>query len=80
MVRQIVVSVLAGSRHALDHHHRHLPPRPITGSPVDVILPLKRDGRAAGGRPSRDSASDRPLAHQYALYLSRIVQGDLGRS
>src|ERR1700693_4296090 len=51
----------------------------VTGSPVDVILPetATAEQRAA---TIKSLGLDRPLAYQYWLYVSRLLQGDLGRS
>jgi peptide/nickel transport system permease protein len=79
MVRQIVVSVLQAlvtlwiTTIAIFLLVR------ITGSPVDVILPQTATAEQREAAIKR-LGLDRPLAHQYALYLSRLVQGDLGRS
>jgi peptide/nickel transport system permease protein len=51
----------------------------VTGSPVDVILPdtATNDQRE---QATKLLGLDRPLVVQYALYLSTLVRGDLGRS
>src|SRR5882724_4151258 len=51
----------------------------ITGSPVDVILPQTATSEQREATIKR-LGLDRPLAYQYWLYLSRLLQGDLGRS
>jgi peptide/nickel transport system permease protein len=51
----------------------------ITGSPVDVILPETATAEQREATIKR-LGLDRPLAYQYWLYLSRLLQGDLGRS
>jgi peptide/nickel transport system permease protein len=51
----------------------------VTGSPVDVILPETATAEQRTATIKR-LGLDRPLAYQYWLYVSRLLQGDLGRS
>ena len=51
----------------------------VTGSPVDVMLPETATPEQREFT-TRLLGLDRPLPYQYWLYVSRLLQGDLGRS
>jgi peptide/nickel transport system permease protein len=51
----------------------------ITGNPLDVMLPLEA-GPEDYERLSKHWGLDQPLYIQYAIFLSKAVQGDFGNS
>ncbi|MGH7344585.1 MAG: ABC transporter permease [Candidatus Rokuibacteriota bacterium] len=51
----------------------------VTGNPLDVMLPLEA-GPEEYERVSKHWGLDKPLYVQYAIFLSKAVQGDFGNS
>lgn len=51
----------------------------VAGSPADAMLPADA-GAEARERLEKELGLDRPLPHQYAVFLQRAVRGDFGTS
>jgi peptide/nickel transport system permease protein len=52
----------------------------VPGDPVEIMFMGQSADRATIERVRRELGWDRPLAVQYAEYVSRLARGDLGRS